>query len=66
MKSLIAFLLGMLTTAYLYPPTPSVKLSDMDMREIAYEVIDWMDDADFNSLVAKRNLITDNKDDGWW
>ena len=66
LKSIIAFLLGMLTTAYVFPATPSVSVSDMDRREIAYEVIEWLDDADWNKLTAKRNLITEKKNTGWW
>ena len=65
MKSLIAFLLGMLCTAYVFPPTPSAQLSDMDRREIAYEVIEWLDDADWDKLTAKRNLI-ENKKKSWF
>jgi len=61
MKSLIAFLLGMLCTAYVFPPTPQATVSDMDRREIAYEVIEWMDEADWDTFEARRNLITDKK-----
>jgi len=66
MKSVIAFLAGMLCTAYIFPPTPSVCVSDMDRREIAYEVIEWLDDADWDKLTAKRNLVTKKKATGWW
>jgi len=30
----------------------------MDKREIAYEVIQWMDEADWNILAAKRHIVT--------
>ena len=63
MKSLIAFLLGMLCTAYLFPPTPQATISDMDKREIAYEVIEWMDKADWESLQARRDIIENKR--GW-
>ena len=63
MKSLIAFLLGMLCTAYIFPPTPQATISDMDKREIAYEVIEWMDKADWESLQARRDIIENKR--GW-
>ena len=69
MKSVIAFLLGMLCTAYFFPPTPTAVLSDMDKRVIAYDVIEWMDKADWDVLSAKRHLIScvtdDNKSSFW-
>tara|TARA_R110000803_G_scaffold99757_1_gene167903 strand:+ start:1613 stop:1828 length:216 start_codon:yes stop_codon:yes gene_type:complete len=58
MKSAISFLLGMLCTAYLFPPQPTAALTDMDKRVIAYDVIEWMDKADWDILSAKRHLIT--------
>ena len=58
LSSLIAFLLGMLASLYLFPPTPTHELCDMDKRVIAYEVIQWMDEADWNILAAKRHIVT--------
>lgn len=69
MKSVIAFLLGMLCTAYFFPPTPTAVLSDMDKRVIAYDVIEWMDKADWDVLSAKRHLIsagTDENKSSFW
>ena len=63
MKSVIAFLLGMLCTAYFFPPTPTAVLSDMDKRVIAYDVIEWMDKADWDVLSAKRHLISAGTDE---
>ena len=55
----------MLCTAYVFPPTPTVELTDMDKREIAYDVIEWLDEADWKALEAKRHIVEDKKG-GWF
>ena len=65
LKSIISFLLGMLCTAYVFPPTPTAELTDMDKREIAYNVIEWLDDADWEALKAQRNIVEEKKG-GWF
>lgn len=58
LASLVSFLVGMLAALYLFPPTPTHELCDMDKREIAYEVIQWMDESDWNVLAAQRHIVT--------
>ena len=65
MKNLIAFLCGMVVTFYIFPATPEHVLSDMEKREIAYEVIEWLEDADFQALQARRNIVK-NKKESWF
>ncbi len=66
MRNLIAFLLGMVVSYYVLPqPVPEYELSDMDKREIAYEVIEWMDNADWRTIEARRALIKNDKK-SWW
>ena len=44
MKLLASFLCGVVCAVWLCPPTPTVEVDDMTRREIAYEVIEYLEE----------------------
>jgi len=60
MKQALSFLLGVVCAIWLFPPTPSVELDDLERERIIYEVLDRLEDDGYNITQAKRSL-TDKK-----
>jgi hypothetical protein len=65
MKYLLAFLLGMITCYYIAPPTPSVKVDDFTKRQIAYEVVELLEDNHYDTLSTLREIVKEDKK-SWW
>ena len=57
MKCVITFLLGWVLAVWLYPPQPTVEVDDMTRREIAYEVIEYLEQENFDSIAARRGIV---------
>lgn len=53
---LLAFVLGVVSGIWLLPPTPSPELSDYDRNQIMYELLDHLEQNDFNVRPAKENI----------
>ena len=64
MKYIIAFLLGMVTCYYVAPPTPSVEVDDLTKQQIAYEVVELLEEHDYDTLATKRAIAQEDK--SWW
>ena len=57
MKHFLSFLCGVICAIWLFPPTPSVELDKMLRKQIAYEVIEYLEDEEFDTLAAKRSIV---------
>jgi len=64
MKYIIAFLLGMVTCYYVAPPTPSVEVDDLTKQQIAYEVVELLEENSYDIIATKRAIAQENK--SWW
>jgi hypothetical protein len=58
----ISFLVGMLAGVWLALPSPSNDLSNMDMDEIIYNVLDQLEDEGYSISKTKDELIDPS---GW-
>ena len=61
MKHLLPFLCGVVCAVWLYPPRPTVEVDDMTRREIAYEVIEYLEQEHFDTIAAKRGIVLQNR-----
>ena len=61
MKILASFLSGVVVALWLYPPTPSVEVDTMTRREIAYEVIEYLQQENFDTIAAKRGIVLNER-----
>ena len=57
MKLLASFLCGAVCAVWLCPPTPTVEVDDMTRREIAYEVIEYLEEQGFDTIAARRSIV---------
>jgi hypothetical protein len=57
MKYALCFLGGMLFAIYLFPPQPTVEVDIMTRREIAYEVLDLLEEGEYDILESKRIVV---------
>jgi len=64
MKYVIAFLLGMVTCYYVAPPTPSVEVDDLTKQQIAYEVVELLEENNYDTIATKRAIAQEDK--SWW
>jgi hypothetical protein len=64
MKYLLAFLLGMVTCYYIAPPSPSVRVDELTKQQIAFEVVELLEDNHFDTLETRRNIAKGKR--SWW
>ena len=64
LKYALAFLLGMVTTYYVAPPTPSVEVDDLTKQRIVFEVVELLEVTEYDLLAAKRQAV--KEDTPWW
>lgn len=64
MKYFLTFCLGIITHAYTFPPQPSVEISDMDMEEISWILLDKLEENGYNIVLAKQEITQPKK--GWF
>ena len=57
MKHFLSFLCGVVCAIWLFPPTPSVELDKMTRKQIAYEVIEYLEEEEFDTIAAKRAIV---------
>jgi len=60
----LAFALGMLAHVYIFPTQPQVEISDMDMEEISWILLDELESQGYNIIQAKAHLTKPKK--GWF
>lgn len=61
MKYLLSFLGGVVVATYLAPPAPSVVVDDMTRKQIAFEVIEWLEEEEFDTIAAKRSVVLSSR-----
>ena len=61
MKYTLSFLAGMLCAIFVYPPQPTVEVDKMTRREIAYEVLELLDEGNYDILESKRLVVQGKK-----
>jgi hypothetical protein len=66
MRYALAFVCGALVAIFIMPPQPSVEVDDMTRREIAYEVIEILEQEDFDTIASKRAIILENQKKSWF
>ncbi len=64
-SNLIAFLGGVVVALFMFPPTPTVELDEMDMDRITWKVLDRMDKNGYNITEAKDSLTQSSNFFGW-
>jgi len=64
MKYLLAFLLGMITCYYIAPPTPTVEVDALTKQQIAFEVVELLEEEHYDTLATLRTIAEQKK--GWW
>ena len=64
MKYALAFCLGIITHAYLFPAKPSVEMSDMDMEEISWILLDKLEESGYTIVQAKADITQPKR--GWF
>jgi len=64
MKYLLAFLLGMITCYYIAPPTPTVEVDALTKQQIAFEVVELLEEEHYDTLATLRTIAQENK--SWW
>jgi len=57
MKYSLSFLCGVVFAVWFFPPTPSVELDKMTRKQIALEVIEYLEENEFDSIAAKRAIV---------
>ena len=60
MKYALSFLLGALTAYYIAPPTPSVEIDNLTKQQIAFEVVELLEEEHYDTLATLR-LIAEPK-----
>jgi hypothetical protein len=63
MKILASFFAGAVCAIWLFPPTPTVSLSDMDKEKIVWEVLDNLERNGYNITQGKLALTQPKH---WW
>jgi hypothetical protein len=64
MRYILAFLLGMITCYYIAPPTPTVEVDALTKQQIAFEVVELLEEEHYDTLATLRTIAEQNK--GWW
>ena len=64
MKYFLSFLCGVVFTVWFFPPVPTVQVDEMTRKEIAYEVIDYLEQEAFDTIAAKRSIVKAKR--GWF
>ena len=60
-KHILPFLCGVVFAVWLYPPRPTVKVDEMTRKQIAYEVIDYLEQEKFDTIAAKRGIVLNER-----
>ena len=60
-KHILPFLCGVVFAVWLYPPRPTVEVDEMTRKQIAYEVIDYLEQEHFDTIAAKRGIVLDKR-----
>ena len=61
MKYFLSFLCGVVFTVWFFPPTPSVALDTMTRKQIALEVIEYLEEEAFDTIAAKRSIVSQKR-----
>lgn len=61
MKYFLSFLGGVVCAVWLCPPQPTVEVDDMTRREIAYEVIEYLEQNEFDTIATRRAIVKQNR-----
>ena len=61
MKCFLSFLLGVVFAVWFFPPVPTVQVDEMTRREIAYEVIEFLQQENFDTIAAKRGSVLNER-----
>ena len=61
MKYFLSFLGGVVCAGWLCPPQPTVEVDDMTRREIAYEVIEYLEQNEFDTIATRRAIVKQNR-----
>tara|TARA_R110002167_G_scaffold335013_1_gene542275 strand:+ start:161 stop:355 length:195 start_codon:yes stop_codon:yes gene_type:complete len=64
MRYILAFLLGALTAYYIAPPTPTVEVDALTKQQIAFEVVELLEEEHYDTLATLRAIAEPKK--GWW
>ena len=64
MKYALAFCLGIITHAYVFPAPRQVDIDDMDMEKISWILLDKLDAQGYNITRAKQELTQPKR--GWF
>ena len=64
MKYALAFCLGIITHAYIFPSKPTVEMSDMDIEEISWILLDKLEESGYTIVQAKANITQPKR--GWF
>jgi len=64
MKYALAFCLGIITHAYIFPSKPTVEMSDMDIEEISWILLDKLEESGYTIVQAKANITQPKQ--GWF
>ena len=56
MKYVLAFCLGLITHAYIFPPTNTVEMDSVTQEIITQEVLDRLEENGYNITQARRDV----------
>ena len=57
MKYTLSFLGGMVVAIWRCPPSPSVEVDKMTRKQIALEVIEYLEEHNYDTIAAKRAVV---------
>ena len=60
----VGFLLGGLSVLYIWPPSPQIEMSNMDMEKVTWQVINQLEDNGYSITEAKKAITKPST--GWW
>ena len=66
MKIIASFLCGLVVATWLCPPTPSVEVDSMTRKQIAYEVIEYLEEDNYDTIAAKRGVVLSSTKRSWF
>lgn len=66
LQRLLSFALGALCMVFVFPPTPAVEVDNMTRKQIAYEVLDLLEDEHFDIIAAKRSVVESSVEKSWF
>ena len=66
MKHVLPFLCGVVFAVWLYPPRPTVEVDEMTRKQIAYEVIEYLEEENFDTIAAKRGIVLSSTKRSWF